>query len=115
MIEGVFLDAELLEHCVGVILVLLNHKVVFDEELVGGLDGGDDAERGEGDEEDFDFGVRVKKAREHNRHKNRCKKGYGGGDCGAFIGGVKRGDNYAGNEEYQAEDGRGYFEGWAIC
>ena len=38
MIEGVFLDAELLEHCVGVVLVLLNHKVVFDEELVGGLE-----------------------------------------------------------------------------
>jgi hypothetical protein len=115
IIEGVFLDTELLEHCVGVVLVLLNHKVVFDEELVCGLDESHDAERGEGDEEDFDFGVRVKQTREHNRHKNRRKKGDGGSDCGAFICGVKRGDNYAGNEEYQAEDGSGYFERWAIA
>ena len=77
VIEGVFLDAELLKHRVGVILVLADKVVVFDEELVCGLDESHDAERGEGDEEDFDFGVRVKQAREHNRHKNRCKKGYG--------------------------------------
>jgi hypothetical protein len=59
--------------------------------------------------------VRVKNAREHNPHKDRRNENYGRGDCGTFIGGVKCGNNYAGSEEYQTEDGSGYFEGWAIA
>ena len=99
IIEGIFLDAELLEHSVGVVLVLLNEEVVFDEELVGGLEGGDETERGEGNEEDFNFGVGVKEMCEHYRHKDGCHQGYGRGDCGAFVGGIEGGE-YQPREEY---------------
>jgi len=49
MIERVSSNAEGLEYRVGIILVLLNKEVVFDKELVGGLECGGYAERGEDD------------------------------------------------------------------
>ena len=102
IIEGLFLDAELLEHSVGVVLVLLNEEVVFDEELVGGLEGGDETERGEGNEEDFNFGVGVKEMCEHYRHKDGGRQSYGRGDCGAFVGGVEGGEYQPREEDCQA-------------
>ena len=65
MIERVSSNAEGLEYRVGVVLVLLNDNVVFDEELVGGLEGGDYAERGEGNKKNFDFDVGIEEVREH--------------------------------------------------